>query len=339
MPTRRTFCLTTAATLLSQLPLPLLSQTRLNLAQIDHDRILAAAAKALTRPVSPAKDLASDSFLDLTLDIPALAAANFIAGDPKYLAQARKHLEAWFITPDTRLPTELPDAEATLLYAPLAELAVALPFLQLPPEDLARLKPWFTETLTWLTESRTALLARDKKDHIGSSWLLQVAAFAHLTASETALTEASHRFKTSTIRAQINRDGFFFNELPTPNPFRNSLFNLDLLAGACVLLSTRFDSVWDHELQDGPGMRAAIARHAPYIAAPATWPYPSDRSHFHDLPCRRPALLFAARAYSQAEYAAIWRTLNPDPTSPEILRTFPIRQPILWQSQPPFPRP
>ncbi len=347
MPTRRTFCLATAASLLSQLPLPLLSpllaQTRLNLAQIDHDRILASAAKALARPVShapnSAKDPASDAFLDLTLDLPALAAANFIAEDPKYLAQARKHLEAWFITPDTRLPTELPDPETTLLYAPLAEVAVALPFLQLPAEDLARLMPWFSETLTWLTESRTALLARDKKDHIASSWLLQVAAFAHFTTSETALTEASHRFKTSTIRAQINRDGFFPNELPTPNPFRNSLLNLDLLAGACVLLSTRFDSLWDHELQDGPGMRAAIARHASFISTPSTWPYPSDRTHFHDLPGRRPALLFAARAYSQADYAAIWRTLNPDPTSPEILRAFPIRQPILWQSQPPFPRP
>ena len=112
--------------------------------------------------------------------------------------------------------------------------------------------------------------------------------------------------------------------------------NLDLLAGACVLLSTRFDSLWDHELQDGPGMRAAISRHAPYIAAPRTWPYPSDKTHFHELPCRRPALLFAARAYSQPDYATLWRTLPPDPVSPEILQSFPIRQPILWQTPPPF---
>ncbi len=364
MPTRRRFCLSAAATLLAQpthaqFPGVSAGQSRLNLAVIDHDRILAAAAQALARPVAATADPASDAFLQFTLDIPALAAAHLLAEDPRYPAAAAQHLQAWLATPATRLPTTLPDLETVLLYAPLAELAVALPFLQLPPETLALLTPWFAETLTWLTESRTGLLARDNKDDIASAWLLLVAAFARLSKSDAptaktahadaaptptqsrpdaALSEALHRFKTSTIRTQINANGLFPNELPTPNPFRNSLLNLDLLAGACVLLSTRFDSLWDHELQDGPGMRSAISRHAPYIASPHTWPYPADKSHFHELPCRRPALLFAARAYSQPDYATIWRALTPaQPTSPELLHAFPIRQPILWQSQPKFP--
>jgi hypothetical protein len=340
MLTRRRFCASAAATLLApRLP----AQTRLNLAQIDHDRILAAAAKALTRPPAPPDDLGdptSQAFLDLTLDIPALAAANFLTEDPSYPSHASTRLTAWFVTPATRIDREhnglFNKPEAVLVTASLAELAVALPFLTLPPNVLTQVKPWFAGYLTWLTESRTALLARDSKDHTASAWLLQVAAFSRLTAQDAPATEATHRFKTSTIRAQIDANGFFKNELPTPNPFRNSLLNLDLLAGVCVLLSTRFDSLWDHELQDGPGMRAAIARHAPYIASPATWPYPADQSHFHELPCRRPALLFAARAYSQPDYAALWRTLPPDPTSAEILRAFPIRQPLLWQSQPKF---
>ena len=80
-------------------------------------------------------------------------------------------------------------------------------------------------------------------------------------------------------------------------------------------------------------MRAAVAHHAPFIQDRKTWPYRADSTHFNDLPARRPALLFAARAYSQPDYAALWQTLNPDPTDPEILRTFPIRQPILWQTR------
>jgi hypothetical protein len=341
MLTRRHFCTLSAATLLY--PSIARTQTRLNLAQIDHDRILAAAAKALTRPPAPPDELGdptSQAFLDLTLDIPALASANFLAEDPKYAAAASTQLTDWFDTRATRIDLEhnglFNKPEAVLATASLAELAVALPFLTLPPNVLALVKLWFDGYLTRLTESRTALLARDSKDHTASAWLLQVAAYAKLIGKDAPATEAIHRFKTSTIRAQIDANGFFKNELPTPNPFRNSLLNLDLLAGVCVLLSTRFDSLWDHELQDGPGMRAAIARHAPYIASPATWPYPSDQSHFHELPCRRPALLFAARAYSQADYATLWRTLPPDPTSAEILRAFPIRQPLLWQSQPKF---
>ncbi len=81
-------------------------------------------------------------------------------------------------------------------------------------------------------------------------------------------------------------------------------------------------------------MRSAIARHAVYIREPVKWPYPADESRFHQLPGRRPALVFAARAYAAPDYVTLWRTLNPDPADPVILRTFPIRQPILWLTQP-----
>ena len=209
--------------------------------------------------------------------------------------------------------------------------------LRLPAKDLAALKIWFADYLRWLTTARNALLARDTRNHIAASWLLQVAAYAKFTGNDELVAEARHRFKTVAIRAQIASSGLFTHDLLTANAFRNSLFSLDCLAGVCVLLSTRFDSLWDTELQDGPGMRVAIARHAQLIASPVTWPYPADESHFHELPCRRPALLFAARAYAQADYAMLWRTLNPDPVSPEILRTFPIRQPLLWQTPPPRP--
>jgi hypothetical protein len=136
------------------------------------------------------------------------------------------------------------------------------------------------------------------------------------------------------LRAQIDAQGMFPRELTSANPFRDSLFNLDLLAGACQLLSTRFESLWDYELQDGPGMRSVVARYAFYIANREKWPYPADQSRFNELPCRRPALVFAARAFAEPDYVTLWRRLNADPQDPVILRTFPIRQPLLWLTQP-----
>jgi hypothetical protein len=191
-------------------------------------------------------------------------------------------------------------------------------------------KEWFSARLVWLTEDRTALLARDSHDHDGSSWMLQVAAAAKLTGNEAAMTECRHRFKTITIRAQINAEGVFPREVSTDFPFRNSLFNLDLLGGACQLISTQFENVWEHELQDGPGMRTAVARHAFYIRDRVKWPYPADLAHFKLLPCRRPTLVFAGRAFGNADYITLWRGLDADPTEPDILRSFPIRQPVLW---------
>jgi hypothetical protein len=140
-------------------------------------------------------------------------------------------------------------------------------------------------------------------------------------------------FRHATLRAELNADGFFVHDLTSANPFRNSLMSLDLLAGVCMLGSTRFASLWDAELQDGPGMRAAVARHAPYMAKPATWPYPADAEHFRELPGRRPVLALAARAYAQPEYAAEFLTLK-EVNDPEIVRTMPIRQPLLWVVQP-----
>jgi hypothetical protein len=124
------------------------------------------------------------------------------------------------------------------------------------------------------------------------------------------------------------------HELTTPNPYRNCLFNLDMMAAICTLLTTRFESAWEYELDDGPGMRAAIAHHFPYIADRKSWPYRADAALSNLLPIRPPSLLFAARVYQRPEYATLWRSLPPDPPTRELEQVFPIRQPILWVTRP-----
>ena len=108
-----------------------------------------------------------------------------------------------------------------------------------------------------------------------------------------------------------------------------------MLACLCFLLSTRFDDVWEYQLEDGPGMRAAMAYHFPFMVNRAKWPYRADAQYFNQLPGRRVSLLFGARAYQRPEYAALWKTLGPDPPHVELQQTMPVRQPLLWVRQPP----
>jgi len=242
--------------------------------------------------------------------------------------------------------------EGILETLPLVEIAQAIPFLASSPAlteaDSNSLDAWFAAYLRWLTEPqdsgpRLAALARDRKDHHGTSWLLQACAYATLTvpkgtaprSEDRSLADLRHRFKTVTLRAQIDADGKFPHELGSPTPYRDSLFNLDMIAAVCHLLSTRFESVWDYQLEDGPGMRAAIAYHFPFIADRKVWPFRADQTHFDQLPGRRASLLFAAHAYQRPEYAALWKTLPPDPAAPDILRTLPVHQPLLWVREPP----
>jgi hypothetical protein len=56
--------------------------------------------------------------------------------------------------------------------------------------------------------------------------------------------------------------------------------------------------------------------------------------YWDDLPNRQPSLLFAGLAYQDEAYLALWKSLNPDPKTAEIIRNFPIRQPVLWVRDP-----
>jgi hypothetical protein len=242
--------------------------------------------------------------------------------------------------------------EGILETLPLVEVVQAIPFLMpsasLTDSDRAGLNAWFTEYLRWLTQTadsgpRLAALARDHKDHHASSWLLQVTAYSLFVAAQgtapkaesAALEELRHRYRTTTLRAQINATGTFPHELSTSAPYRNSLLNLDLLAAVCLLLSTRFDNVWEYQLEDGPSMRSAIAYHFPFIADRTKWPFRADAAHFDQLPGRRASLLFCARAYQRPEYAALWMKPVAEPVALEVLRSIPIHQPLLWVRQPP----
>jgi hypothetical protein len=306
--------------------------TRLDLAKIDRERDLAMAAVALARTPVPTTDPASEAFLQMTLDVPALAAAAQIddQNSLKYAAKAAATLGAWF---GKAAKLEISGWEDLIGFAALAEVAVSLAFLPIDAGVVDETKAWFRQYLGFLTGSEEAGLARDAKDRNGASWLLQVAAFAKLLGEDAQLEQVRVRYRHATLRAEIHADGFFPGDLKSTNPFRNSLMHLDLLAGVCVLGSTRFESLWEVELQDGPGMRAAVARHVPYMARPETWPYPADSAHFGELPGRRPVLAFAARAYAQPEYAALFLKLK-DVTDPDLLRSLPIRQPLLWVAQP-----
>lgn len=350
------------------------STARPNVAAIDHDRVLKAASDYLAEKPHPLTTLPCtrspgtphdyysepdrvgaftahrDALLHFGMCVPALTAAFVLTRDAQYAQQAVAHLNAWFVDSATSMtpalnfartnpPAKAGTPEGLAEAVHLAEVAQSIPFLAtsnaIATDDLATMKKWFAAYLDWLNSSLTAGLARDRKDHNGTSWLLQAAACAHLNAADdTALLELRHFYKSRAIRAQIMADGTFLHEISTPNPYRNSLFNLDMFAATCLLLSGEFESVWEYELQDGPGMRVAIARHYPYIKDRGTWPYESDAAYFTNLPLRQPSLLFCARAYNRPEYADLWKTLPPDTNIPELQRTFPIRQPLLWVTRP-----
>jgi len=200
----------------------------------------------------------------------------------------------------------------------------------LAPDEQAQLKGWFADYLTWLTTSKNGIEERDARNNHGSCWTMQAAAFAHFTQNESVLAYCRDNFRTKLVPDQVAANGSLPLELARTKPYSYALFDMDILTTTAQILTTSAESLFAFELPDGRGLRKVVAYMAPYIRDKKTWPLPPDVEWFNDLPVRQPSLLFAGLAYSEPSWLALWKTLNPDPTVPEIIRNFPIRQPVLW---------
>lgn len=290
-----------------------------------------------------------EALIRLSLIVPALTAAWRLTGEAKYAQAAIAHLHAWFVAPETRMHPNLEHAQAIHGVSPgrgigiidtlhLVEVVRATSFLAASPlmkdEEAAVVREWFSDYLAWMNESKNGMMERDEKNNHGTCWALQAAEFARFTNHDKVTTLCREIFQRRLVR-QMAVDGSYPLELARTKPYSYSLFNLDVMAMTCEVLSTPFQSQWEYELPDGRGMRAAVAFHYPFIKDKRKWPYKADVEYFNDLPVRQPSLLFAARALSRPEYLATWKTLNPDPMVPEVIRNFPIRQPALWMVRPP----
>lgn len=283
------------------------------------------------------------ALIRLSLQMPALTAAWKITRAKKYATKAADHLRAWFVTPATRLNPNLQYAQAVHNVSTgrnfgiidtlhLVEVARAVSVLRpvLPTSDYTATIAWFTEYLNWLTTSKFGQLERDTKNNHAVTWLLQAAEFARLTANAEVTADCIHRLKTILIPNQIAPDGSLPQELARTKPYSYALFCLDAFATCAQVLSMPSDNLWTFTAPNGGSIQKAIAFMEPFVRDKSTWPYKHDIEHFDEFPVRQPSLLFGGLALNQPSWIALWKTLNPDPTSPEVIRNFPIRQPVLW---------
>jgi len=287
------------------------------------------------------------ALIRLSVQMPALTAAWILTGESRYAEHAASHLRAWFLDPATRMNPNLQYAQAIHgLYTGrgtgiidtihLVEVVRAASFLADSPAlgaaESDGVKKWFADYLNWMTTSQNGIDEREAKNNHGTCWVMQAAEFANFTGNIELIAQCSARFKTVLVPNQIAANGSFPLELARTKPYGYSLFNLDAMAAVCQILSTASDDLWTFDLADGRGMRKAMAYMFPFIADKKIWPLPPDVEYFDQWPIRQPSLLFAGIAYARQDYLDLWHELEADPTTDEIIRNNPIRQPLLWLS-------
>ena len=291
------------------------------------------------------------ALMRLSVQVPTLTAAWVLTGKRPYAKKASDHLRAWFVDAETRMNPTLQYAQAihgittgrgtgVIDTIHLVEVARAFEVLRssnaLTRDEKTAIENWFSQYLVWLTTSKNGTDERDAKNNHGTCWLMQVAAFAHLTGNKELLRYCRDRFRTVIVPGQIEKDGSFPQELRRTKPYGYSLFNLEAMATICQILSTPEDDLWKFQTSDGRGIGLAMQYMYPFIRDKKSWPRPADVMYHDQWPMRQSSLLFAGLAMRRPEYVELWKTLPADSDVEEVIRNFFIRQPILWIGRTPI---
>lgn len=276
----------------------------------------------------------------LSIEMPALTAAWLLTKDSKYYRKVEAHLLAWFVHPETRMNPNLQYAQAVrqgvtgrsygiIDTLHLVEVARAASFIlpEMKEEERSAVKDWFRQYVAWLMTSEPGKKEGSATNNHAVAYALQVAEFARLYGDDARRETMRERYRNELLK-QMATDGSFPRETARTKPYGYSIFNFDCMGALCWSLGKEADEKF--ALPDGRGMCLAAAWLFPYLEDKSKWPFRHDVQHWESWPVRSPGLLFTGLACEKKEYIALWKQLNPDPTDPEIIRNYPIRQPLLW---------
>jgi hypothetical protein len=274
-----------------------------------------------------------------------LSSAYLITKDEKYVKQAFRHINAWFVDTSTRMNPSLLYAQAIkgrvtgrgvgiIDMIQMMEVAQGIRVMQnaksVQPKILQQTKQWFTDYLNWVNTHPYGVTEREAKNNHGTCWTMQVAVFATLTENKTLLDYCTNRFKTVLLPDQLAANGSFPLELKRTKPYGYSLFNLDAMVTLCQVLSVDTVNLWKFSTNDGRNIEAAINFMVPFVSDKSRWPFPKDVMYWDNWPVAQPFLLFGAFNLQNKDWYKIWAQGNHFPDTEEVIRNLPVRNPLIW---------
>jgi hypothetical protein len=277
-----------------------------------------------------------------------LISAWILTGKQRYANQVLKHLNAWFVNPETRMNPNMLYAQAIwgrftgrgigLIDAyHFVEVAQSAKILiegnAIPEKDAVKIRTWFSDFLSWMTTHQYGIDEMNAKNNHGTCWAVTAAAMADLTKNKEILKMCADRFKTVFIPTQMADDGSFPQELRRTKPYGYSLFNIDAMCNLAEILSTPDDNLWEFQTQDGKSLKKGMEYIFPFIADKSKWSFAKDIYIWEEWPVRQSSLLFAGLAFQNKEYISTFLNLPANPTHPEVIRNVPVRHPVIWLVQ------
>lgn len=283
------------------------------------------------------------ALIRFSIQTAALTAAFKITGEEKYLRHALKHIKAWFVDEKTKMNPNFLYAQAIkgvvtgrgigLIDAiHFIEVARSVEILEemnaIDNENLRKIKDWFSDFLSWITTHQYGIEERENGNNHSSWWAAQVAMYARLVNDSPMLSFCKEFFKSQILEKQMALDGSFPVELSRTRPYNYSLFNIEAFGTIAQIIND--STFWNYSTSSHKNLKIGFEFIYPFIENKSNWTFKKDVVCFDELPVRIQSLLFAGLAFNEEKYIKLWKKLNADYTDEELIRTFPIRQPILW---------
>lgn len=285
------------------------------------------------------------ALIRLSQVVAGLTSAYLVSGDTVYVRHVLNHLNAWFVNPETSMMPHLLYAQAikgrltgrgigiidTIHLMEVAQSVFRLMESQsITLEEGKPIVNWFEKYLTWLTTHPYGIEEHNAKNNHGTCWVMQVASFAKLTGNEELLKYCRLRYKTVLLPEQMAADGSFPLETSRTKPYGYSLFNLDAMVTICQILSDEENNLWDYTSQQGLNIKLAVDFLFPYVKNKQYWPFMKDVMYWDEWPVAQPFLIFSAIQFQNKELFEVWKSLEHNPQTEEVVRNLPIRNPLIW---------
>jgi hypothetical protein len=220
-------------------------------------------------------------------DAETLALAYYFTKEDKYAQWASQVIKTWFLNSETRQNPNLNFGQAIpgksagrgiglIETRGLFRVIDAAILMQgsnsWSNEDHLALKKWFSDYLTWLTESPIGKDEADERNNHGTHYSVQVISCALFTnRPEIALAEIE-TFKNR-LESQLKLDGSQPFELVRTKSWNYANMNLEGYFIAARLAENNQIDLWHYQTKDGKNIKAAVDWLLPYIKSEKKWEY------------------------------------------------------------------
>lgn len=263
---------------------------------------------------------------DMMRDSELMALAYYYTGQEKYAGQGSRLLDIWFLDEATKMNPHLNYGQgipgitegrgigiidSRELYRVIDAAILLLPSQSWTDDDHEALKNWFSDYLTWLTDSPIGLDEADERNNHGTYYDVQVVASA-LFCGRDGMARKQLETTKARLASQLQPDGSQPHELARTlswNYANMNLYGFMVLARLAEHVSV---DLWNYQTADGQGIRQAIDWLVPYLDNEKAWRYPQIKARAYDLTGR--ILQVAAWKYKNRDYAARANALVTQPT-------------------------